>query len=357
MRRRRIWLALAGAGILAAILLVVWLCSRPEVLYDVAILPTLGGSCPYPRAINDQGQVVGIVPTAPKQWHLFLWDKETGMRDLGPCADLAHFDSVLINDAGQIAATGVDPNGSIQAFLQDPNGIRHVLRAPGGEWVHIRGLNNQGQVVGYSGLERGPRRAFLWDKAGGMRNLAPPGTIESLATGVNDAGRVVGFLSLNRTNQWHAFLYDPNTGPRDFGLSPFGPMCSCQINNQDFVVGQFGAAEDETCLSAWTLKEGTQRLNSLGGKLAHAGGRNQANRFLVCIDRPKFEMRSLSFRPHVYSYLFDPDGHFTDLGGHLGRADALEFHATGINSQGQITGLLKLEGHCDSQGVVLSPIK
>ena len=197
MRQRRILVAGIVAGVLVVLLLVVLLYPQPEVLYQVTFLPALGGRIPVtPQAINDRGQVVGIAEVAKSQWHMFFWDEDQGMLDMGPRA----YDPVQINNAGQIASGAVDPNGDCHAFLQDPNGVRYVLPAPNGRHVHVQGLNSRGQVVGYHDAERSPRRVFVWDRTSGMQELAPPNTLESIARGINDAGQVVGYLSVDRTN-------------------------------------------------------------------------------------------------------------------------------------------------------------
>jgi probable HAF family extracellular repeat protein len=356
MKRKHILLALMGIGILVAVLLAAWPRPKPEVLYEVVFLPALGLSA-GPQAINDQGQVAGIAEVTQSQWHLFLWDREGGMKDLGPCADARHLHRVLLNNAGQIAGTGADPNGSPYAFLQDPNGTRHRLPTRAGEHVHVCGLNRWGQVVGYHEPTRGPRRAFLWDRTKGMQSLALAGTIESVAAGINDAGQVVGYASLNRTNQWQAFLWNPNGDLRDLGPSAFGPDRKCYINNQGFVIGKFGSAEDDVCVSTWTGGKGAQRLSRPRETLVQPEGLNDAGRFLVITDRKRLEIRQLARLHHIDSYLCDPDGHVTDLATCLDLPDVYEFFATDINSRGQITGQLRVSAYANPQGVVLTPIK
>ena len=99
------------------ILLVIILCftifkPRNRGLYKVTILPSLGGNFTLPEAMNDKGQIAGYSKTASGKSHLFLWDKENGIRDLGPCMGNAS-----LNNAGQIAANFRDPNGVIPTVL------------------------------------------------------------------------------------------------------------------------------------------------------------------------------------------------------------------------------------------------
>jgi len=324
--------------------------------HDVTFLPRLNGASVIPRAINDHGQVAGVVEVTRNQWHMFVWDENGGIRDLGPCADARHFECVQINNAGQITGTAVDPNGSSRAFLRDPNGMRHILRAPSGEQVHVHGLNNQGQVVGYYHGERGPRQAFIWDKATGMQNLNARGTIESLAQSINDAGQVVGFLSVNRTNQWYAFLWDPNAGMRNLGLAQFGPTSTCHINNHGFVIGQFGSAQDRTCVSAWTREEGARRVDSRGASM-QVTGLNGAGRFVARAEWIGFKVLGAGSSSTLTSYLWDPNAGLTEIHRHLGRRDVVEFAALGLNNRGQIVGLLRLKKQPTLFGVILEPVK
>ena len=353
MRRKHLFLADICVAFLAVFALLVLLHLQPEVLYHVTFLPALGGTVPVaPQAINDRGQVVGIAEVAKSQWHIFFWDEDQGMLDMGPWA----YDPVQINNAGQIAGVTVDPNGDPQAFLRDPNGVRHVLPAPSGRHIHVQGLNNRGQVAGYHDANRSPRRAFVWDRASGMQELAPPNTLESIGRGINDAGQVVGYLSVDRTNDRYAFLWDPNTGMRNLGPVRSLPAATCHINNQGLVVGQFGSAKDQTCLSIWTSEGGARRVDSHGAAM-YVAAVNDAGRFLAHAYWSGRKVLGHNSPERSTSYLWDPNDGLTEIHCHLGRKDVAEFVAVDMNNNGQILGLLTLENRSDPIGVVLEPIK
>jgi len=358
MRRKRILfvcVVLVGLGLLLAAIL---MFSMPEPLYEIQFLPTLGGSrSVIPHSINDLGHVVGVAEMSPNQWHMFIWDEDGGIRDLGPYSGTRHgHDYVRINNVGQIASTTVDPNENPSVFLLDPNGVKIILRTPNDERIHIQALNNRGQIVGYYEAERGPRMAFIWDKTTGMQDLGPRNTIESLAYDLNDSGWVVGFLSAARSNQWYAFKWDPNTGMWDLGVARFGPTGTCHINNKGGVVGLFGA-NDDTTVSMWTRKEGVQKLPSFTGTSARVVGLTDANHFLVCMDHSKLSIGQFAVFPHTTSFICNPNGGFKDIARSLGRKDVVRFVATGINNKGQIIGLLFLKKQPDSLGVILKPIQ
>ena len=126
MRRNRILLVgliLITLGVLLAAIL---LHSEPETLYEIKFLPVLAGSSPViPHSINDSGHVVGVAKVSPNQWHIFFWDEDKGIRDLGLCADRRYLDeAVKINNMGQIVSTTVDPNGNASVFLLEGSAFR-----------------------------------------------------------------------------------------------------------------------------------------------------------------------------------------------------------------------------------------
>src|SRR5450756_2397202 len=79
-------------------------------------LGTLGGSYSYPYAINDMGQVVGYSFNASGEIHAFIWNRMTGMKDLGT---LGGSQSLVyaINDMGQVVGQSKDASGFDHAFI------------------------------------------------------------------------------------------------------------------------------------------------------------------------------------------------------------------------------------------------
>ncbi|MFC1760618.1 hypothetical protein ACFL6U_00885 [Planctomycetota bacterium] len=360
MRRNRTLLVSMVSIILVVLLTVLLLRPEPKALYTVTFLPSLGGgrSSLIPQSINDDGRVVGVTEISANQWHMFIWDANGGIRDLGPCVyRRPHDDPVRINNTGHIVGTTVDPNGNKLTFLMDPNGVKHIVHAPNGERVHVNALNQSGQVVGYLNPEQGARVAFVWDQINGMQDLAPPNAIESLACGINDAGQVVGFLSTQRNNKWYAFLWDPDTGMQNLGIARFGPTDTCHINNQGWVVGRFGSADNDTTVSVWTRERGVQTAPALRGTFARVVGLNDTNYFIVCMDRNALKIRQSTIVPDKVSFLCDPNGVIRDLAGCLDCNDVAQFMATGMNNRGQIIGLLQTKKQPDALGVILEPVK
>ncbi len=187
--RTRILAAILVATVFVA-LLSVFLLREHQRLYKVTVLPSLGGKGMGAHAINDRGQVVGLAATRDGQRHLLLWDRRTGIQDLGPAE--ARFD---INNAGQICGTIVDSAGNSQAFLRDPDKGIIVLGTLGGKTSRAWALNNRGQVVGISETAAGFNHAFIWDPTQGMRALGTLGGNESQSRAINDAGEVFGLAA------------------------------------------------------------------------------------------------------------------------------------------------------------------
>jgi len=356
MRRKHIVLVWVCVSIPFVALLTFLLCPTPEARYEVVFLPDLNGVSVSPGAINDHGQVAGVVQGSAQQCRLVVWDPNSGLRDLGPCEDPWSCGRLRINNAGQIAWGTVDPNGGNHAFLLDPNGVRHILRPPSGERIWVNDLNNRGQIVGYFSRDGVPLRGFLWDKTSGMRDLAMLGNVESVATGINDRGQIVGSYARHRAGPHTVFLWDPNAGIQDLGSTRTFAVRTCRINNRGFVVGRFGTSGDKNLLSTWTEESGLQRLCPDRMTSAQVNGLNDADRVLVCTSQRRFMLREFCTLSHIDSYLWDPDEGFREIGRHLGRRDVFEFFATDINNRGQIVGPLRLRKHPNPFGVVLTPI-
>ena len=235
-KRRLSVVLLAAVLVLAGFL--VFFSRRHVKLYEVTVLPSLGGRTSRPCALNDLNQIVGVAEVASGSSHLFLWDREKGMQDLGP-ADDGDFD---INNAGQIAGSATDPNGNVQAFLWDPKDGKKLLGTLGGAESFAWALNNRGQVVGSSQPATGSHRAFIWDKPNGMRDLGTFGGHGSIAKAVNDAGQVLGLLLTDAISQHPEPCYWDSTDPDATSATPLLPPDDypggSDINNNGYVLGR-----------------------------------------------------------------------------------------------------------------------
>jgi probable HAF family extracellular repeat protein len=121
-----------------------------------------------PVAMNDQGQVVGLLP-----------DGDAGEWQGGKVTDLGPGDAIAINDRGEILGTG--PNGDVTVWR---NGIATDI-GPGNPVA----LNERGQVIGTHEITARIVQAFLWSN-GTTTDL---GRGYSIPTAISKSGQVVGF--------------------------------------------------------------------------------------------------------------------------------------------------------------------
>ncbi|KAB2949511.1 MAG: hypothetical protein F9K17_02865 [Phycisphaerae bacterium] len=227
---------------------------RDGVLHDLGTLP--GGTISIGYAINQRGQVVGLADASDGQVHTFLWQRGTGMLDLGPLSLGGNPDETLpraINNRGQVVGEAEDAEGNRRGFLWNAGemtalgtlgGLRShaydlnergeivgATTAPDeleyyavrwtdgqteslgtlGRWSEARAINNRGDIVGWSEGPDGYYHAVIW-RGGVIESLddlvAPDsGWMLIVANDINAAGDIVGAGFIN--DEWHAFLLTP----------------------------------------------------------------------------------------------------------------------------------------------------
>jgi probable HAF family extracellular repeat protein len=166
------------------------------------------------NAINDQGQAVGSSGNCAGGLHAVLWDKNGTARDLEP-AGAAAFG---INNQGQIVGLVPSLDGStFSAALWQNGAIKNLGTLPGDFAAIASGINNQGQVVG-STLDASFNwsQAFIWQNGvmNGLSTLFPASSnlYPTMANQINERGQIVGMatvLSGPHTGETHAFLATP----------------------------------------------------------------------------------------------------------------------------------------------------
>ena len=355
-KRRLAMISLAVALVVAGFL--VFVQFRHEKLYKVTVLPSLGGRITRPCAINDHGQIAGLAEAVGGGYHLFLWNREKGMQDLGPTSESA----LDINNAGQIAGTMEDPNGNVRAFLWDPKDGKQMLGTLGGPDSIAWALNNRGQVVGASSPAMGVPRAFIWDKTSGMRDIGPHGGRGSGAVAINDAGQVLGFLEADTiSRQPKPCFWDLAHGTNTSGI----PLPSSDdypggsdINNSGYVVGRkYHWDKDEYYVYIWRKDAGLEWLFPL----EHSAGPlvlNDANQVLYSEKYYSwFEWLSKRFfSPYTRRYLWDPKRGRILLDGHVPRRMGELTMVQDLNNKGCIVGVIRSKVMAYHLTVLLEPI-
>jgi probable HAF family extracellular repeat protein len=326
---------------ISAIALCLFLVTRRSLgLYRVTILPSLGGDAVQAHAINDRGEIVGIAKALDGLHHLFLWDREHGMQDLGATAD-THFD---INNSGQIAGAMADPNGNQQACLWEPGKPARFLGTLGGKASQGAAINNRCQIAGVSDRPDGSRHAFFWDQAHGMRDLGTLGDRESYANAINDAGHVLG-VSHTPQRSLRPFIWDPNGGMAAVDSSQIDAGFFA-INNGSWLAGQVSSPPSSFSLGIWRKGVDSRKLLPLDRLTAGLTLLNDANQVVFSVmpsERsrwiPAWIRRMLS-APRARCYLWDPNHGKIRLDPYLGTHRTESFISTDINSKGCIIGVL-----------------
>jgi probable HAF family extracellular repeat protein len=194
-----------------------------------------------------------------------------------------------------------------------------------------------------------------------MQSLGLPGSVESFACDINDWGQIVGFFS-TAANVWRAFVHDPNLGMQDLGPTHYDEG-SCCVNNQGFVVGQFGSTQTRLCVSTWTARTGSQRLPLDGADFLRVSGLGDSNRYLVNVHYDGIRVLRRQLGERSESHLWESGRHVRCLTGRLCYGDDLrgrDIEAVGgwdLNKDGTILGMLKRKGSADWRAVLLEPIQ
>ncbi len=347
MKRKCFFIVSFCAALLAVGILVTTLRHKPQVLYRATLLPSLGGEFSLPCAINDRGQIAGFSEVAKGTYHLFLWDSEKGIQDLGHVVN----HHVYINNAGQIAATVRDPNGHERALIWDSNRGRCVLPTLGGETATAHGINNHGQVIGAAETASGVLHACVWDVASEIRDLTPSSTARTSDWSINDAGQVVVFAP------GAPLLVDANEGVTS--TSPRIPVRGLiEINNNGYIAGLLLVGQRKFNVAIWHPDSGLKRIVQLNADSPGIPKMNDVDQVLFTKGRQatvRLFGRTL-FSTHAKNYLQDPKRGRLSLDGYVSVDSYEDLWLTDLNNKGCIVGAVQSTRDSRSRGVILEPI-
>ncbi|MBA2706327.1 MAG: hypothetical protein H0U59_00800, partial [Gemmatimonadaceae bacterium] len=163
-------------------------------------------------AINDSAQFVGDrVMTTSSDWSPFVWDPQTGMRDLElPGAGYYISKALGINASGAVTGWSATTSDISRPVRWSAGGSITILPTPADSTnAHSLRINDAGVSVGYS---RGNSRwnALKWEAAPSTRvvDVTPPGAIGARARDINNAGQIVGDFSNSLEDPMRAFFRD-----------------------------------------------------------------------------------------------------------------------------------------------------
>lgn len=214
-------------------------------------------------AANDNGQAVGTwqsVANGPEGGQALAWDTLTGPpRVLTLPSPFFFFYPRAINQQGVIVGSAEVPDR--HAVLVPVAGPPVDLGTLGGSYSYANDINAAGQVVGEARTATGAQHAFLWTSQGGMQDLGTLGGVDSVATAINAAGHVVGY-SLTAAGDTHAFYWTAAGGMVDLGTLGGSTSQAFDINIHDVVVGESRAASGRLQAFLWSPATGLQDLVS-----------------------------------------------------------------------------------------------
>jgi probable HAF family extracellular repeat protein len=202
------------------------LCSN-GVIKD---LGTLGGTESFAEDINDNGEVVGYSTMLDGSSHAFLYDGT--MRDLGTFGGI-NSAANGINNSGQIAANYQTVDEANHALIYDHGTISELGNFNGKINIVARGINSLCNIIINSQNADGTWHASVY-KNGENIDLGITGQ-DSFAVDINDLGQIIGTSTDYTGFPPHAFLY---TGDNitDINTSDIGALVT-DINNNVEIVG------------------------------------------------------------------------------------------------------------------------
>ena len=264
--------------------------------YQITNLGALGGTSSSANGINNKDWVTGEANlTGDQTGHAFLWQKRSGMTDLGTLGGPNSWVGWPVKDDVGLIAGGSDTsnndplnenfcgsgNGLICLGFLWRDGTMTALPTLGGNNGQAAGVNNRGQVVGWAETSTqdpncvAPQvldwEAVIWGpKLGEMHELSPlSGDTIAGAVEINDRGQVVGGSGpcAPVAPGTHALLWQ-NGSPIDLGnLGGALNNLATGINERgDVIIGFSDLAGDDTGHAfLWTKRKGMQDLGTLPG--------------------------------------------------------------------------------------------
>ena len=224
------------------------------------------------RAINENGQIVGICYRDVGWTNACVWDKEGNAKTLeGSTTPFSiPYMANSINDLGQIVGQAYIPNKGIHAYFLDTNNLISDLGSLGFPFSMAKDINNGGEVVGYveDNSDNGMSKAFYWSSKAGIINIGSFGGDYNIATSINDLGQVVGYSNF-RDDEWrvHPFIWSLETGMIDIGVfndsPPDAQGFAEAINIQSQVVGAIHSRQSKRHAFIWEPTNGVVDLGTL----------------------------------------------------------------------------------------------
>jgi probable HAF family extracellular repeat protein len=217
---------------------------------------TLGGTDAQALLINERGQVVGLsYPGSttspycpyPLVTDSFVWEKNTGMVDLGTLGGTCTLATDL-NQKGQVVGeSNLAGDRLSHAFFWSHGDIHDLGDSLGGSYSGAESVNENEEVAGFAYYpDNTTFHAVLWKEIGHMTNLGVIGDDQcSYSAAVNASEQVVGSSISSCTAEeptFRAFLWEDGMMLNLNNLIPAGSPLSLQnvqtINDRGEIAGQ-----------------------------------------------------------------------------------------------------------------------
>jgi uncharacterized membrane protein len=261
----------------------------------------------------------------------FLWK---GPGDIQLLLGLPGSDTAVpfgLNDLDQVVgASGPTPDGYL-AVLWEHGHVQALPKLPGDTDADAYLINNAGLIVGHSAnfnVDPWTDRAVYWYEGRVFPLPSLRGAVNSSAIAVNDDGQIVG-ASGNHAVLWNL---SPRPRVRDLGTLGGDESCALAINNRGEIVGQAQTHNGDWHPVLWD-RHGINDLPNFGDDLVGGAFYNNDDGQIV-----GFSGMDSSDITTMHALLWD-NGRVINLQDQLpANSGWVLRQATGINSQGQITG-------------------
>jgi probable HAF family extracellular repeat protein len=305
--------------------------------------------------INSSGQIVGCSDTSSTYYpcsgaytgHAFLWDRKTGMQDLGTLPGDDTSGGIGINNSGAVVGYSENAQSVYHAFLwTKKRGMIALRTLPGGTTNFASGINDAGLIVGSSNFKNSNRNkdAVLWTADLKIHDLGTlKGFTLSDAVGINSHNKVCGTAS--STSGITAFIWTKKHGMKALpSLISGGASVSFSINNPGIVVGNADASVGNRHPVLWYANGKIRDLGTLGG-YGTAFGVNDLNQIVGY-------STTSSNDPHAF--LWSSKHGIEDLNDLIASNSGwVLVWASAINNAGQITGWGTING--ENHAYLLTP--
>lgn len=194
-------------------------------------------------AINERGDVIGIVGTSSPETHGARWDSEGRLTDLGPLPGDTASQAMALNLRGDVVGISADPSGGWHAVKWNSVGEPVRLASlPGQTQSFAYAIADDGTAVGYATFATDPDsplhyHAVRWDRRGAVTDLGTlPGDTDSVSrTAPSRDGSIVGMSSTTYDHR-HAVLWDRRGCITNLGTLPSDTDSSAQFITKNGVI-------------------------------------------------------------------------------------------------------------------------